>query len=150
MSEKMPRKFTFDEYYEMLKEYVTHPKALEALALYDAEYAAGRGWVYQGGSELATDANTDFIVVGWSILGKHGWPTYSEALELQKNEGLENITTMGTSFSHVARRLIRKEPESKYPDRSFTIKDKESVLEYLVLRLQECSKYELYDLQEGE
>lgn len=150
MTDQMLPKFSFDEYYSMLKEYVESPSAREALALYDAEYAAGRGSLYTTGSEVATDANSDFIIVGWNILARHGWPTYKEAIELQENEGLLDITAMGTSFSHNARRLIRKEPESPYQDQDFDIDNRSSVLEYLKLVMRDRSRYQIYELPGDE
>lgn len=146
MSSNVPRTFPFDEFYEMLKEYVSDPKAREALALYDAEYAAGRGGVYDTGSEVATDANSDFIAVGWSILSKHGWPTYWEALAMQRTSGNQDVIYKGNTFPQIARELIRTGPESKFPDKKFSIDDEASVEELLRLRMQNSSKYEIYTL----
>jgi hypothetical protein len=146
MTKNAPPKFRFEEFYEMLREYVSNADALEALALYDSEYAAGRGWVYDTGSEVATDANSDFIMIGWSILVKHGWPTYKEALELRRNGCWRDITTVGTSFAHIARRVIRDGPERSFPHLVVDINDQDSIIEFLRLRQQEFSDCKLYEL----
>lgn len=150
MNDKMPPKFSFDKYYALLREYAANPKTRAVLDLYDAEYAAGRGWLYTGGSEIATDAMSDFVAVGWEILVKHGWPTYSEAVKLQREDGLRYILSMGTSFSLAARRLIRKEPESEFPEKDFNLDDKDSVLEYLRMLMVLSGKFQIYKLPEEE
>lgn len=148
---KLPRKFTFDEYYALLKEYVKDPKAREYLAIYDEEYAAGCGELHETTcSELAHNAFYDFRGVGLSILAKNGWPTYREARELRKQPGLDGLTMMLSEFPRLARRLIRKEPESPFPDRDFDIDDPESMKQCLELWEKDSPEYQIYDLSEGE
>ena len=129
---KMPRKFTFDEYYELLKEYVNDPEARKALEVYDAEYAAGRGRDHADYSEKAHDAIWDFIIAGWDILSKRGWPTYKEAIELSKEPGMKKLREMANEFPRLARRLIRVEIGSPLPLVEVNFEDKESVRKFLI------------------
>jgi hypothetical protein len=140
------QKFSFAEFHEMLKEYVADPKARDALARYDAERAAGRASLYETGSECATEANSDFIAVGWTILAEHGWLTMQDLLALEGSEEFHELLLQGNSFSQIARRLIRVEPESDFKERFFDIDSGASVLELLRLRTKQNSKYEIYDL----
>lgn len=84
----LPPKFSFDEFYEMLKEYVHDPEAREALATYDAEDVAGHGELSNASvcSDLAFDSFGTFKMIGWSILVKHGWPTYWDMIQATKQD----------------------------------------------------------------
>ncbi len=133
-----PRKFRFDEFYEMLKEYVHDPKARQALMTYDAEFGAGRGYLNDSSmcSELAFDSYLDFKGVGWSILAKHGWPTYGQIIQSTKGnvELRTKIQAAGMTFIEFGRRLIRKEPYEKgwlFQDEDFNIDNRASILRLL-------------------
>ncbi|WP_334150992.1 hypothetical protein [Hyphomicrobium sp.] len=134
----MPRKFAFDEFYEMLKEYVSDPKARHALMTYDSEYGAGRGYLTDGSqcSELAFDSYGDFKAAGWSILAKHGWPTLSQVIKSTEHdfELRSKIEDAGRTFVDLGRRLIRKEPYEKgwsFQDDDFDVDDRASALKLL-------------------
>ena len=136
MEFKMPRKFTFDEFYGMLKEFVNDPKARELLATYDAEDAEGRGDLLDGSqcSELAFDAHSDFTMVGWNILVKNGWPTYLEVTKIPNSNVKLDVMSIGNTFWKIGRRLIRKEPNQKgwdFQDEDYDIDDRASVLQLL-------------------
>jgi hypothetical protein len=136
---KMPRKFTFDEFYEMLKEFVNDPKARAALATYDAEGIAGRGRdLGSEESDLSWDSWGIFSSIGYSIMHKSGWPSYSEIIENTKNDyELRSKLCRGLGFIVcVGRRLIRKEVWEKgwdFQDEDFDINDRASVLRLLQL-----------------
>lgn len=135
---QMPRKFTFDEFYEMLKEYVSNPRAQEALAVYDPEYVAGRGNLLDNSqcSEVAHEAYGNFKAIGWSILARHGWPTYAQIIKSSEHDAelRHKVESAGTTFINVARRLIRNEPDGwgwPFQDEDFHIGDPDSVLKLL-------------------
>ncbi len=143
---KMPPKFTFDEYYEMLKEFVNDPKAREALTTYDSEDAAGRGELLDGSqcSELAFESYSDFKIAGWNILAKNGWPTYRQVVNIKDMERRFDVFHSGDTLWKLTRRLIRKEPKQKgwdFQDYDFEIKDRKSVLCLLKMWHKRYSKH---------
>jgi hypothetical protein len=142
---KMPRKFTFDEFYEMLKEYVNDPKARALLATYDAEDAEGRGELSMTScSDLAFDSYSDFKMMGWAILAKNGWPIYREIVKMKNMERRFDLFHSGDTVWKVARRLIRKEPKQKgwdFQDYEFDINDRKSVLSLLKMWQKKYSKH---------
>jgi len=147
---QMPRTFTFDEFYELLKEYVKDTKAREALAVYDAENAADRGWGHADFSEVAHRALADFSIAGWNILAKHGWPTYREAVEMQKAPEAGEILLKGNEFPRITRRLIRKEPGSPFPDEEIDLYNEERIRKFLSLWMSKYPDNQIYDLPGDE
>jgi hypothetical protein len=152
---KMPRKFTFDEFYEMLKEYVNDPKARELLAIYDAENAEGRGELSDTScSELAFNSYADFQGIGWAILAKNGWPTYSQVIKNTKHdfELRRELCKPYYEFVSFARRLIRREKTiwmkrlEIFPDEDFDINSGESVLKFMKLWTEKYSNNSPYKL----
>lgn len=133
---QMPRKFTFDEFYNMLKEFVNDPKVREYLAIYDAEDAEGRGELLDGSqcSFLAEDSHSMFISIGWSILVKNGWPNYGMVVKISDVNLRLDVMSIGNTIWKIGRRLIRKEPRQKgwdFQDVDYDINDRESVLRLL-------------------
>jgi hypothetical protein len=137
---KIPRKFTFDEFHEMLKEYVNDPKAREALATYDAEANAGRGDLSATScSDLASESYGEFQAIGWSILVKHGWPTYYQMIEATKQNHDLRMLFIGTGnvFRGIAKRLIRKTSgyarwlQESFQDEEFDVHNKMDILRLL-------------------
>jgi hypothetical protein len=144
---KMPRKFTFDEFYEMLKEFVNDPKARAALATYDVEDAEGRGDLLNGSlcSDLAFNAYADFRAIGWSILVKNGWPPYVEVIKITDYSLRSTIQSTGYQIWKIGQRLIRKEPVQKnfgFQDQGYDINDRASVLR-LLKRWAKTYKFEM-------
>ncbi len=147
---KMPPKFTFDEYYEMLKEFVNDPKVREYLAIYDAEDAAGRGELLDRSqcSELADESHSTFEWMGRSILVANGWPNYPDILKISDVNLKLDVMSMGNTFWKIGRRLIRKEPTQKgwdFQDEDYDISDRGSVLR-LLKRWAKVSKLIPYEL----
>jgi hypothetical protein len=142
---KMPSKFTFDEFYEMLKEYVNDPKARELLAIYDAEDAKGRGELSDTScSELAFDSYADFRMMGWAMLAKNGWPTYLEVIKIPNFQSRSLIESNGNNIWKIARRLIRKEPKQKgwdFQEYEFDVNDRQSVSSLLKMWQKRYSKH---------
>lgn len=139
---EMPAKFSFDEFYEMLKELVNDPEARECLAAYDAEANAGRGQVDDStASDLAHDSLDRFNSLSWSVMVAHGYPTYGEMIEMTKDnfELREDFWTFGGIFRGIAKRLIRKTDgylkwlQEDFQDQEFDINDRSSVLRLLKL-----------------
>jgi integrase len=152
---KMPRKFTFDEFYEMLKEYVNDPKARELLAIYDAEDAEGRGELSDTScSELAFDSYADFRGIGWAILAKHGWPTYYQIIENTKEdfELRQKLCRPYYNFVTIARRFIRREKTvwmkrmEFLPDQDFDVNDQESVTRFMKMYVEKYPRISPYTL----
>lgn len=82
---RIPRQFTFNEFYEILSEFVNDPEVRDCLAAYDAEAIAGRGQVDDStGSHLAAESLGKFNSLSWSILQKYGYPSYYSMIEQTK------------------------------------------------------------------
>lgn len=136
----MPRKFAFDEFYGILKEFVNDPEDREYLAVYDAEANAGRGQLDDStASELAAESQEMFRVLSWRILQKYGYPSYYELIQSTKNnfKHRQNVLSFEGSFRGIAKRLIRKTDgylrwlQEDVQDEDFDIDDKSSVLRLL-------------------
>ena len=137
-----PRKFTFDEFYEILNQFVNDPEVRESLALYDAEANAGRGQIDDStGSNLAREALGKFNSLSWSILQKYGYPSYSELIySTQDNFELrKQYWNLEGHFRAIAQRLLRNTREipnwlqKEFRDENFDVNDKQSVLRLLIM-----------------
>ena len=133
-----PRKFTFDEFYDLLKQFVNDPRVRELLATYDAEDAKGLGNLLDGSqcSDLAFESHSAFRMAGWHLLAKHGWPSYKEGTEMQDRDLWWEIRSEGDQLWRIGRRLIRKEPNEPwwgFQEYDFDIDDRDSVRSLLTM-----------------
>jgi len=154
MSDKFPRKFTFDEFYEMLKAYVSNEKAGQFLAIYDAEVAAGRGRIDMSDCIIAADASGNLLGIAWHILNEHGWPTYLEVVRAREaadeayfdaetpedresarllERSLSDVFEGGKLFSEIGNMIIRGSMPKIWPGETFDIDDKASIRKLIEL-----------------
>lgn len=151
---KLPRKFTFDEYYELLKKLVSHPEGQKQFAIYDAECKAGRGDILDSeNGGVAAMALFNLRVVGYQILFELGWPTYMEA---RKFENFNKTTDskygrMLQSFPDTALTIMRGGGAAFAPDLTVDIADLASVRRFLEVKMSipSIAPYQIYDLEAG-
>ncbi|MEP1834640.1 MAG: hypothetical protein ABJL57_13330 [Hyphomonas sp.] len=150
----MPPKFAFDEFYEMLKEYVTDQKAREALFTYDQEDMADRGNLLDSSmcSDLAYESYRTFAGAGWRILSQNGWPKHYQIIESTKGDMKKRrkYQSLAGDFIRIARRVIRKEPIERpsweFQDWDIDIMDKENIKEFLKARAGKYPQFSPYEI----
>ena len=135
-------KIPFDEYYEMLKEFVEDPEARRRLEAVDVEVKR----YYDEGGRLDYPREEDggvynaqilFEHVGFKILERRGWGNYRHIAEIGKPYDLSQA--MG--FCGVSEVLLRgKLPDWEGEDAVPCIRDKEQVRRFLKARIARRSR----------
>lgn len=148
---KLPRKFTFDEYYELLKKLVSDPEAQKQFAVYDAECKAGRGDILDSeNGGVAAVALFNFRSIGNEMLYSRGWPIYAKGLEIERKTGvLVNYSVQ--SFSDTGLSIMQGKSPWPEHDLLLDIADRNSIRRYLEIKMSipNIAPYQIYDLEEG-
>ncbi|MEO9461585.1 MAG: hypothetical protein ABJ242_02520 [Marinomonas sp.] len=148
---KIPRKFTFDEFYELLKKLVADPEAQKQFAIYDAECKAGRGDILCEDHGVAEVALSNFRSVGKQMLYKLGWPTYRDALKFG-GKTRSHYNGLLKSFTDTALTAMRGGGAAYAPALTVDIDDRDSVRRLLLAQMSHSylSSATIFDLTESD
>jgi ABC-type glycerol-3-phosphate transport system permease component len=131
---QIPRKFTFDEFYDLLKKLVADPDAQKQFAIYDAECKAGRGDILYGENGVAQEALFKFRSVGILMLYELGWPNYGEALK-HGSKTRSSYKSLLYSFTDTGLTIMAGGGAAYAPDVNVDINNPESVLQLLLAQM---------------
>lgn len=147
----LPRKFTFDEFYELLKKLVDDPEAQKQFAVYDAECKAGRGDTLFEEHGVAQEALFKFRSVGILMLYELGWPNYGEALKYG-SETRSRYQGLLHSFTDTGLAIMAGGGAAYAPDFTVDINDRESVRQLLLAQLSNSylASSSIFDLTEAD